>query len=142
MSYMVVPDVSCMGQFAAFPVTAGGGSGEDSVRDRLSAWKLSPATAPVWRIRNPTESPEVFTVRFVGPTGCQAPVAVTHCFCVCTSEPPEVYSCSIRHRLRPEVPSTSPVPCSWAPCATLVAGLGEAYMAYDALVLESFTLAA
>src|SRR5438034_11448737 len=111
---MVVPDVSCMGQSAAFPVTpggGGGGGGEDSVRDSLSAWKLFPATAPVWRTRNPTESPAFLAVRVAGPIACQPPLAVTHLLWVCTSEPPEVYSCSIRQMLFPETPSTWPVPC-------------------------------
>src|SRR5689334_13005176 len=119
---MVVPDVSSMFHCAA----SVGEDDDDPVRDRLSAWKLLPATAPVWRIWNPTESPAFLSVTVTAPRACQLPLAVTHCLAVCTSEPPGFASCSSRHRLFPGTPSTSPVPCSWVPCATLVAGLGLA----------------
>src|SRR5690349_8862753 len=89
----------------------GGGGGVTSVRDRLSARKLSPITAFAWRIRNPTESPPVLTVRIAVGSVCQAPLPVTHPLTVCTSDPPGVYSWSIRHSGRPLMPSTSPLPC-------------------------------
>src|SRR5689334_15105576 len=119
---VVAPAASFMGHWAA--TVGGGGGDEDPVRDRLSAWKLSPALAPVWVILNPTVSPVFLAVRVVAGRACQVPVPVTHPLTVFTDEPPEVYSCSIRQMLRPEMPTTSPAPCSCAPAARPVAGLG------------------
>ena len=67
---IVAPGASFMGHCAA--TVGGGGGDEDPVRDRLSAWKLSPALAPVWVILNPTVSPEFLAVRLAGTAGHHA----------------------------------------------------------------------
>ena len=96
-----------------------------SAIDKISAWKLSPALAPVWRIVYPTVSPAPWSVRVTGPNACQPPVAVWQTLTLCAADP---VSCNSRQILRPATPSTCPAAWNCSPASTPAAGLGEAYM--------------
>ena len=96
---------------------------DDSVSDRVSAWKLLPATPPVCWIRKPTQSPVVLSVASPGRWPASSRWLSRTAWRVhCPAGRLDLLE--QQAGVVPDTPSTSAVPCSSLPCATFVAGLG------------------